>query len=327
MSALALVLVLQRVSLDSVGDWLVRASLGWVGAMLAVKLLLLFLKTERWKVVLSAMSPGRFRAVFRAVAIGYFGNLMLPFKLGELMRIGLLCRHNRRLGFGSTGTTVGTERLLDSGVLTLLVMAMLPTVQAPGWVRQGAWILSGAVIGGLALVIFGAFHRDIVRYLPGGKVGDLVSAAMGMVAAGTRVLRRPRPFVVALGWTVLVWLGEAFFLWLGGMALGLGFGYPEAVVVTMLYVFGAVIPSAPVQIGTHQALTVLFLAPFGVEEEAAFSLSLLLQAANVAVIGVLGGGVLFREAAAREIFREVQSEPPTTKISAESSGSSRPTSS
>lgn len=299
-SAAAVLLLLRRVPLAAIGEHLRSVHLAWVGGMVAFKALLLWGKERRWRWVLKAMAPGPYRATLRAVTAGYFGNLILPLKLGEALRIAILRRHNSGVRAGDVLATIGSERLLDAAVLALLTSAVLPRVVAPPWMVTGVAVLAAALAAVLAVVITAPLHRRwLVRLRKSvwlGRPAELAEAVLAALTRGTAVLRRPGHLAAAVAWTLLIWVFEALVLWCGARALDLPVSYPAAVVVTLLYTFGLLIPSAPVQVGTHQALAVLFLAPFGVGEAAAVSLSLLLQAVSLTVLGLSGGPVVVWEA-------------------------------
>lgn len=301
-SAVAAWLVLRRVSLGEIAEGLAGVRWGWVAAMPLAKTGLLALKDRRWRRVLRSMAGPSVRGTFGTVCVGYFGNLVLPFKLGEVLRAALLRKRNPEVPLGGALATVATERVLDGAVLAVLVAGALPFAPVPPWVRNGTALLLVAMLLAIVLGMLTPLHRAVLRLLPEAGLLSIFRWGLRSLSAGTAVLRRPGHLAQAVGWTASVWLAEAFFLWLALRALATSVGYSGAVVVTLLYSIGLMIPSAPVQLGTHQALAVLFLEPFGVDAATAVSVSLVLQAANVLVLGTLGGSVLVREASAGDLL-------------------------
>src|SRR5690606_21328822 len=112
-SAVAMWLAVRGVSWDAVGEALAGVAWGWLPVIAALKVVAVWIKAVRWRVELAAMdaSPPP-PAIFRAVALGYFGNVMLPLRLGELMRVGLLRRIDPRLDLGGALATIAAERVL-----------------------------------------------------------------------------------------------------------------------------------------------------------------------------------------------------------------------
>src|SRR5690606_2876857 len=106
-----LVVAVRGTSLEGVTAALADVAWGWLPVMAAVKVAVLWIKHLRWQVELDAMQRlGPYRGGFRAVTLGYFGNVLLPFRLGELMRVGLLRRHNPEVALGGALATVAAER-------------------------------------------------------------------------------------------------------------------------------------------------------------------------------------------------------------------------
>ncbi len=304
LSAVALALAVSKVSLADVGDALGDTDWRWLPAMLALKALVILVKDLRWRVELGAMAPGPYRATFRAISLGYFGNLVLPFRLGELLRVGLLVRHNRQVRIGDGIATIAAERALDGAVLALMVGALLPTAEVPTWMLRGTLVLLAIMLGVIVAGMLSPVHRWLMARLPERGLLGLVRRVVAAGSRGTAVLRRPGPLAVTVLWTAVAWLGEVLVLYMGILALGIPLGFGATVVVTLLLSVGLLIPSAPGQLGTHQALTIFLLEPFGIGSGAALSLSIVLQAVALAIMGALGGWVLLREAAARDLVRE-----------------------
>jgi len=319
LSAGALWLALSQTSLSEIGDALGQISWPWFPLMVALKASTLVVKDLRWRCELQAMAPGPYRRVFRCVGLGYFGNIVLPFKLGELLRVGLLKRHNPGVRFGDVLATIAAERALDGAVLAVMVGAVLHWASVPAWVMSGTILLLCAMVAVILLAIITPLHQLFLRILPENGPLGWARRVVQAITRGTAVLRKPRAMSLATAYTALAWLIESLVFFCGVQALGLQLGYSATLVVTLLLSVGLLIPSAPGQIGTHQALSVLFLEPFGIDPAAAVSISFLLQGVALTTLGGIGGYVLVREAGARELVRKSQAGEPAFAPEAQSS--------
>lgn len=297
----ALWVALRRTSPGQIGDALAAMHWAWIPLMIALKAAVLVIKDVRWRVELAAMRPGPYRGTFRAIGLGYFGNMILPFKLGELLRVGLLERHNPGVGVGAALATVGAERALDGAILAVMVGIVLPYAEVPPWVFRGTVLLLCVMLGVIAAGMLTPVHRFFLRILPEAGLLGWGRRVVAAVSRGTAVLRTPRGLGAAALLTALAWVCESLVFYCGVQALAVPIGYAEALVVTLLLSVGLLVPSAPGQLGTHQALAVLFLEPFGVATGVAVSLSIVLQAVALTTLGSIGGYVLLREAGAREL--------------------------
>ena len=311
LSAVAFWLALRNTSLSAIGDALGQADWRWLPVMLALKASVLVIKDLRWRCELGAMQPGPYQHTFRAIGLGYFGNIVLPFKMGELLRVGLLKRHNPRVGLADVLATIAAERALDGAILALMVGAMLFSTDVPTWVESGTLLLLVAMLGLIAVAMLAPVHRFFIRKLPERGPLGLGRKVIQALSRGTAVLRKPGPLALATTYTAIAWLGEAAVFYCAIEALGIPLGFGDVLVVTLLLSVGLLIPSAPGQIGTHQALSVLFLEPFGVVDELAVSVSFTLQAVALVTLCSIGGYVLIREAGIRDLVRVSDDSPPS----------------
>ena len=91
-------------------------------ASLAAVILVFFVRTIRWRYLLSPLGETRFRTVFRSTVIGFGALALLPIRVGDVIRPYLLARQER-LPVTSVFATVVMERVLDLvAVLVLLAI-------------------------------------------------------------------------------------------------------------------------------------------------------------------------------------------------------------
>jgi uncharacterized protein (TIRG00374 family) len=307
LSAVALWLAMRRTSFDEVGTALAGIRWGWLPVMASLKLLVLVIKDIRWRVELEAMAgPRTLVGVFRAISLGYFGNVLLPFRLGELMRVGVLKRRNPEIDAGGALATIAAERALDGAVLSLMVAAALPFAHGvPTSEVHGTVLLLVVMLAVVAVSMLTPLHDLALRILPARGPAGIARRIIDALSRGTAVLRRPRYLGLAALLTALSWLAETVAVWAAARALDLPLDFAAALVVTLLLSVALMIPAAPGQVGTHQALTALFVVPFGVSEAGAISLSIVLQVVALTTLAATGGYALLAEAALDRRARSV----------------------
>ncbi len=112
----------------------------------------LVIRAERWRVLLRPAAPVRLRSSFAYLTIGYFANLLLPARLGDVTRAYL---SGSSFGISSLVTlgTIVVERVADTAVILLVVLlaglAVAPSSQVAGW----AELVAVAVGIGLAVAV------------------------------------------------------------------------------------------------------------------------------------------------------------------------------
>ena len=144
----------------------------------------MWLRAVRWALLLSSVAGRRIGAwrVLWPLTVGYLGNIALPARLGEVMRIVLA---SRWLGLSATGSTVsvGLERSVD--LLALLTVATV----AYGLVGTVGWLPFAATLGilaGFALVLRAGARLS-------GHVPGFLPAALGDIIRRVLVCCRRRP--------------------------------------------------------------------------------------------------------------------------------------
>jgi hypothetical protein len=134
---------------------------GWLLLLASGALLLLghVLRAARTKVPLDNVRKGSLYSQFQALAVGYFFNTVLPFRLGELVRSFLMAR-KLRISFLYTLTAVMLERVLDVMLVaaTFLVIVLVSPATADAPLLFTA--LGALVVGAAALVLFVLLVRE-----------------------------------------------------------------------------------------------------------------------------------------------------------------------
>ena len=248
------------------------------------------LRGLRWRYVLarSGMAVG-FRDATEILFLSWFVNCLVPAKLGDLYRAYLL-RGNFGASISRTVGTIFIERVADIIVIAALALS------AGFWSFRGRsrpeidalFIIGFAVAIGLTVlvVLLRAFGAHLPRILPV-RIGELWErfheGSMGALTA------RSIPVIVAM--TVAIWLLEGARLYLVIRALALpdaGLGISSSVFVALAAALLTAIPLTPAGFGFVEAgiIGVLFL--YGVPEEAAAAVALVDRGLTIVTVIVFG---------------------------------------
>ncbi len=156
-----------------------------------------------------------FKAVYAASSVGSFLDTVLPARLGEASKVGVL-----RVSAGRSwpGFPRAAGSLLCAHLLEAIAFVTVGAVAAlflpfPSWARWTMVGGFGAAAGGLALAT--ALHRKIGRFLPRGLDRFLSGAA-----APPRVIAHAG--VILLATWIVRWLGMTLLLHAFGIQVGLG---------------------------------------------------------------------------------------------------------
>ena len=271
----------------------------------------IFVRCQRWRLLLRPVGDVRLLPLFSATAIGFFCNMILPLRVGEVVRPVLLARRTT-IPVSSVLASVVLERLLD--MLTILgflglVMTLVPVSDAVR--RSGAVFLVLAIVTVSAVVALQRRQRFAIgaaEWLVGRfphAIRERAGHALHSFIDGLQGIGDVPTMLRILGYSFYLWgvIGSIFAL--GFVACDLPVPLARGGLTLVTIVAGAVsAPSAPGFIGTFQAGAILALGLFGIDRADAVPYSFVVWAAQWLGQIVLGVVFLFRENIS---FREVAS--------------------
>jgi glycosyltransferase 2 family protein len=275
-----------------VGDAFTIVRWEWVVVAIGLNLLSVLVRAVAWKIVIDQALPPphpRFTLVFSAFSVGLFANAVLPGRIGELARVGVLTRKlpGRNGAWAALIGTVFAHRLFDLIPSLLLVTYALFTAKVPHWAFTSLAIVLGV---GFALFAFGLasarrHSRPVLDEL--GRVKRLLA----MARQGLGVLHSPLPAIGAAFFQCLGWFCQLLAVFFAMRAFHIYAGLPAAALVLVLVNVATIFPLWQGNVGLVQAAVALPLIAYGVAKARGVAFGFGLQAIEASV-GV-GVGMLF----------------------------------
>ena len=257
-----LAIAFRRVDLAALGAALAGASWWWFAVAVAAALLSIVARAWRWQLLLAPIDRVAFGQLFSATMIGYFGNGVLPLRLGELMRAAALGRRGGRVDVSTALGSIAVERLLD--VASALAVAAL-VVPFSGGLGGGLAAWSGAAafvivaFGGLLWASRSAWVRRLVTRVESGGKGKVRELA-GSFLRGLLILGEG-PKLVPIGLaTAFIWAMYAAAVWTSARAAGIPLSWLDSGLVLLATIVAVSVPAAPGYVGTYHAAVVLVAA-------------------------------------------------------------------
>ncbi len=228
------------------------------------------------------------------VVFGYAVNNVLPARLGELARAGMLSDKSG-LPFVQSLTVTFLERVLDGLVLLLALVCAGLFLPETGLVRAtlelGGVLFGIATLGVVVAVVAPTWLISVasrVSQMFGATAHRYVVSLVGQTAGGVAYLRRPGDALRILGLSSVVWTLEA------GMFLAIlpAFGLPANPAVALLALsvtnLGILVPSSPGFIGPFHFFCMKALMSVGVAGAVALSYAVLVHLAFYVPITLWG---------------------------------------
>ncbi|MCX7854608.1 MAG: flippase-like domain-containing protein [Anaerolineae bacterium] len=280
--------------LGEVWDALKTAQYIWLIPGVTVYFISVWFRSWRWKFLLRGSKSVPTARLFPVVVIGYMGNDILPFRLGEVLRAYVLWR-KEGVHIGTTLTTAILERLFDGLTLVCFVLFGLLFLPLSAFLGRLVAIASGVFFGALVVFLALAAHPDRLRRMAHWVLDRLVPLRLRPpllnflegVIAGLEGLRSARDVLVLFGITVWVWLLEALKYWLVSFAFDLHLGYIGVMVMGGAINLLTALPSLPGYIGTFE-VGIKILQGMGAPAAAAGSYILVLHAILLIPVTLLG---------------------------------------
>jgi uncharacterized protein (TIRG00374 family) len=232
------------------------------------------------------------------VVVGYASNNVLPARLGEFVRAGMLAERTGMPLVQSLAVTF-IERVLDGlAILSLLVLGTA-SGDAPGWIQDLVRVAL-AVFGIATIVIFAGAHSPGLIVSSASRLGNklgprahdrLVSLATSLTNAGA-CLRDPKDALLLVLYSLVVWSLEAGLF----VALLPVFGIPhslqDGVIAMSVTNLGLLVPSSPGFIGPFHFFCSRAVMAHGVPEATALAYATLVHLAFFVPVTLWGAGAM-----------------------------------
>jgi uncharacterized protein (TIRG00374 family) len=248
-----------------------------------------WVRALRWRHLTNPIAEIPRESLFRAQALGFMVNNLLPLRVGEFVRSWFLARQHGVSGTSILGTVV-IERVIDVISVLMIASASLAWVGhgGDGLLSRGAVLLLPVacvpVMGLVALRLFPDQILGIARFfskpLPP-RIGTTLERLLVSFSEGLHSLTLGTHLFWILFHTIVIWLILSTIPMVVGIyAFGLDLGTPMETLMVSWLLLAAVgvavaIPSAPGFFGTYQFAFNSVLERFGVTPAEALALGLL----------------------------------------------------
>lgn len=274
----------------------------------ALTFVVIWIRSARWKILLRGLKDVRVASLFRATAIGFTVNYLLPARVGEVVRAYVLGMHE---GVSSSAAfaTVVVERLLDVFSILLVFVLVMLFVRIPEGDPELVRTLQAtaavmAIVATLGVVFLwvvrrrtrslqAVIRRSLGRISP--RAGDALSRLMESFSMGVAPVRQIRDVIEISVYTALLWITTAAGVILIAEGFKLGLPWEAAWLILVALAFGVSVPSAPGFVGTFHYSAMVCLLLYGVPRPEALSYAILLHATNILPVLFLGLTLLWGE--------------------------------
>lgn len=262
------------------------------------------IRAARWRILLLPQKAVRRTNLFEAIMMGYMGNNVLPFKLGEALRAMVVARRHS-IKVSGVGASVVVERGLD--IFSFLILAGTYAAIFPSF--ETARLLAQLALVAIVVALFIGYwmNRNHDKYY--GLVEEWANKmkesghpkrgehALSLFRGLETIWRMPKPIHV-LFQTLFLWIVYFLITYLAVLAFGFGMSpvaLLEVAMILMIFTtFSMSVPAAPGYVGTYHYAVITALALFAIGDDASRALAVVLHLFNFVIYTPIGAWYLIK---------------------------------
>jgi len=247
-------------------DWkdelqrLAQIEWGWVTLAVVSDIAVYVCQGVRWTTLLRPLTSISMWKTTQAVYIGLFANEVLPFRSGEVIR----CYLQRRwtgLPLSVVISSAVIERILDGLWLFIFFWLASLYVELPAGLEWASRVLLAVVAAAGALLAFAVLRN---HHASAAASSSRWKSWLTPLIDGVHVMGRSATFPAAVVLSFLYLGLQVLPLYFLTQGYGLNLSFWAAGVVLVVLRLGTVLPQAPGNVGSFQALAILGLGLFDV---------------------------------------------------------------
>ena len=265
-SFLGLYFAFRKIDFNSLYNILKSVDWFLIFSAIFIMIFSVLVRAMRWQILLKPINNFRVYNLFISTMIGYFGNSVLPFRLGELLRANILNKIYNSISISTAFASITIERFLDLVGAFFLIIILITTNEVPIWFKKSFLILIFVMFSLLILILFFAnlkkdfFLKDFI--ILNQSIKKKINSVLNNFRTGLIEMKNiKRPFSLLL-YTILLWFLYWTSVWLCVIAIDINISFFQAGIILFATGMVIAIPSAPGYVGTFHATAVLILSDF-----------------------------------------------------------------
>ncbi len=280
-SAIFIYFSFRGVELDKVLRGIENTNFIFLIPVIILHLISPLLKAVRWGIILSPIERIPLKKLFPIICVGQMAVVMIPVRVGELVR-PYLVSSDSKVPLSSSIATILVERIFD--LLTVLCISFLVACYAGDsvWFARIGYSLLAILIVSLLFVYLFYYKTEVMLRLSSPLLNRLsmkfrvqVESLVHSFITGFKIMSSPKKIIYVLLLSFVNWgcFGLGIFMLLQFCNFQLS---PiVAFVVLISTVIGISLPTAPGMVGNFHFATIVALSLFGISKSEALSFSIL----------------------------------------------------
>lgn len=267
LSVLGLYYAFNKVDVSQLWFYLKTANTFYIVLSILLIIFSVAIRAERWQLLLEPFQKISFRPLFSSTMIGYFGNAVMPFRFGELLRAYSIST-TRKIDVSAAFGTILLERLLDmlGLVFTMFIFSWFYPFEHGG---KNAMIIVG--VSSISLFCFilwlgikqSGFFLNVKKlsFLKATLIQRLLTI-MNKIVDGITSIKDTKHIGQIIIHTIFIWVVYFFATYSVILATNISINWVGVGVILVSTSLALAIPAAPGGIGTYHAAAIYILTSY-----------------------------------------------------------------
>lgn len=263
-----------------------QINLFWYISGCIVAIIAIFLRAVRWKLLLKPIRSFKVTPLFKGTIVGFFGNYVLPIRMGEILRAYITGKFTNYSGTKLFPTIIA-ERFIDMiafFVFILIASIFVPFGEQLNFLKTIIPIFIGALF--LISIIYYKYKEKIQEHFD--SKNNIFHNFLSKLNVGfSSLFKVKRPLLIFI-LSLLIWLIYGGLFYCGLMAFSVASAIKIALFLLVTTTFAISIPAAPGNIGTYHSAVIITLSMFGIEKSVSSPISVMLHLIGLIPVVILG---------------------------------------
>ncbi|GEM_PF-3511603 len=251
-----------------------------------------YIRTIRWKFINGKIGTVTFRTSFTSIMLGYFFNNLLPFRIGEIVKVSVVTGKSKKISFTSGLAALIVERGMDIFTLLLIFTLILPWIKISQTIKEKMIFALYIVIGIFIVLVF--LSRKISTDVSE-ENGGIPAGKLKLFAHGLKSISTFKDFMIVILLSLLLWPFSALYYYFLLIGVGINLPYVVSLLLPIIVGMGIILPSAPGYIGTYEYFILLVLNVYHIEHNQALAAALVIHFWQYLIILIIGIILLMKE--------------------------------
>tara|TARA_B100000029_G_C17527932_1_gene942295 strand:+ start:258 stop:1193 length:936 start_codon:yes stop_codon:yes gene_type:complete len=244
-------------------EYLTNLESSYILYSIIILIFVVYIRTIRWG-YLFKNQPNR-NILYKAQFIGYFGNNVLPLRLGELLRAFYVGEKENKSKSKVIGTIV-LERIFDLFGCGFLFLIIINTTLFDVLASEYIYAIILINIISIALVCFALTLKYEIKE----KTNSSIKKIIKDVIIGISNIRKDNLLPVILT-TIVIWLLYALEVYFVQSAFNLNLSIIQCIIILLISSISMMIPAMPGNFGTFESSVIYTLSLFNIVDNFGFS--------------------------------------------------------